>query len=209
MLSQYIIRIVRFVIQAPNLAQMMSRMYFLRKVRYPAENPTWLPVFKMAATWRTHIHPLEGLDRCLEGLAICHYNPKVFSTTPQKENQIWALGSPQGANQWVPPPLRSKWMGVSEENGCIIAPPPMGLERPVKGQKDPPPLLYNRLKGRQIQPLASPIVTEFVCQTYIESQWETGVLPPWGLQLSLWGFLWTFMIGMSSIGLVETTQLHF
>ena len=43
--------------------------------------------------------PMEGLDRCLEGLAICHYNPKVFSTTPQKENQIWALGSPQGANQ--------------------------------------------------------------------------------------------------------------
>ena len=41
--------IVHLVIQAPNLAQMMSRMYFLRKVCYPAENPRWPPFFKMAA----------------------------------------------------------------------------------------------------------------------------------------------------------------
>ena len=37
------------MIETPNLVQMMYRMYFLRKVHYPAENPRWRQFFKMAA----------------------------------------------------------------------------------------------------------------------------------------------------------------
>ena len=60
-------------------------------------------------------------------------------------------------------------MGVNEENLSIVAPPPMGLEasQGSKGLTTSP--LYTHLKGHQIQPLGSPIVTEFVRQTYMES----------------------------------------
>ena len=46
-------RIFHLVIQTPNLAQMMFIIYYLRNVHYPAKNPRWPPVFKMAAVSNT------------------------------------------------------------------------------------------------------------------------------------------------------------